>query len=255
MFAVMLAAVALAVTPAPSPTPLKQIEHVYSTPFCTAFTQNIRRSVEGVLRNDTLFKNTEPVFLQAAHDMVSGGFMTSSFNARGPARMNPDNPRVHLAMNRLREFSGSIAHNLQVIDRLLNDVQRFPKADSAQEMRELLALREQLLKLAKAQNDTLNVLSGTTEEFMFDSLFNSDVSAGGVLSANGKAPASAGTLQGGPIKSKGDAGNPELTQNDLFMSSAMGELYQELLKSESQEQTLEQQFTPKLVQAAQHCAP
>jgi len=256
----MLAAILAAVlaTPQPSATPapaqLKEIEHVYSSRFCSAFQQNVKYSVEGLLMNDRLFKRTEPVFLAAARDMVTGE-QESSFNSMRPAQSNYDNARVHLDMNRLRDFSGSIVHNLQLIDQLLNDASKFPDDASSEEIRELLALRKQLFDLAKAQNAELNILSGTAEQYMLDTLFNKDVSANGLLAANDKAPAKIGTLQGGPIKSKGDAGDPELTQNDLFMSSPMGELYEALVQSEAQEQALEAQFTPQLTQAAQHCKP
>lgn len=239
--------------PQPSPTPLKTITNVHSTPFCTAFGDNIRHGVEGVLVNDDLFKRTEPVFLKAAHDMVAGGPMESSFNSMHAARPSGDNASVVLDMARIQEIDGAIVKNLQKIDALLNDPTRFPKDPKTPEERQLVDLRAQLLRVAKEQNDELNILSGTSEQYMFDTLYNRDVSLGGALSANGKALPDAGTLNGGPLKTKGDAGNPVLLQNNLFMNSTMGQIYQSLVIRVNQEQTMETPLAHALVDASASC--
>jgi len=240
-------------SPAPAQSPLKTITHVHSSPFCTAFTQNVKHGVEGVLTNDSLFKRTEPVFLKAARDMVAAGASASSFNDLHPASGNADNPSVHLDMARLQEIAGAIARNLETINKILNDPVIFPKSPQTEEDRQLVLLRAQLLAVAKQQNDELNVISGTTDQYMFDTLYNQDVSLGGALSANNKALPSAGVLQGGPIKGIGDAADPALVQNGIFMNSSMGAMYSALVQRESTETAMELQLAQKLSEASTGC--
>lgn len=246
---------AAAVSPQPSPSPLKTITHVHSSPFCTAFTENIKHGVEGVLLNDTLFKRTEPVFLKAAHDMVMGGQLVSSFNSMHAAHADPDNASVHLDMARLQEIGTAVAHNLETINKLLNDGTRFPKQPATLEDKQLAQLRAQVLALAKQQNDELNVLSGTTDQYMFDTLYNTDVTAGGALSANGKALPSAGNFAGGPLGTSDPSRlmNPVLNQNDVFMSSAMGQMYRIFVTREAAEQAMEPVVAQTLVEASAGC--
>lgn len=255
MWIALLVASAVSLAPAPSPTPLKTITNVHSTPFCTAFNDNIRHGVEGVLVNDDLFKRTEPVFLKAAHDLVAGGPMESSFNSMHAARPSADNSSVILDMARIQEIDAAIVKNLQKIDTLLNDTTRFPKEAKTPEEQQLVDLRAQLLRVAKQQNDELNILSGSSEQYMLDRLYSSDVSLGGALSANGKPLPDAGTLGGGPLQSKGDAGNPVLLQNNLFMNSTMGQMYQALVIRVNQEQTMEMPLAHALVAASASCLP
>lgn len=243
----------VAVQPQPSPTPLKTITNVHSTPFCTAFGDNIRHGVEGVLVNDDLFKRTEPVFLKAAHDLVMGGPLESSFNSMHAAQPSGDNASVVLDMARIQEIDGAIVKNLQKIDALLNDTTRFPKEAKTPDEQRLVALRAQLLSVAKQQNDELNILSGTSEEYMLDRLYSRDVSLGGALSANGKPLPDVGTLGGGPLQSKSDAANPVLLQNNLFMNSTMGQMYRALLTRVNREQAMEMPLARALVEAAASC--
>lgn len=253
MWIALAIAAAVSATPQPSPTPLKTITTVHSSPYCTAFGDNIRHGVEGVLVNDDLFKRTEPVFLKAAHDMVAGGAMVSGFNSMHAARAGSDNAAVTLDMARIQDIDGAIVKNLQKIDALLNDSARFPKKPTTAEEQQLVALRAQLLNVAKQQNDELNILSGTSEQYMLDTLYTRDVSFGGALAANGKALPDAGTLNGGPLKTNSDSANPVLLQNNLFMNSAMGQMYQALLIRESREQSLEVPLAHALVEASASC--
>lgn len=251
MLGVLLAIAAA--TPQPSPSPLKTITRVHSTPFCTAFGENIKHGVEGVLINDELFKRTEPVFLKAANDMVNGGELTSSFNSMHAAHVNEDSASVHFDMERLQQIGDAVIKNLKTIDGVLNDPARFPKSPATADDIQLVNLRAQLLALAKEQNDELNVLLGTTDQYLFDTLYSRDVSFGGALAANGKAPAGSGNFAGGPLKSPADAMNPELTQNSLFMSGPLGTMYRAFVARESIETSKEPQLAQALVQASAGC--
>jgi hypothetical protein len=253
MFLVLTGVLNATPSPAPLASPLKTITHVHSSPFCTAFTQNIKHGVEGVLTNDDLFKRTEPVFLKAARDMVMIGVSGSSFNSLHPATGSADNPSVHLDMARLQEIADAIVRNLETIDRILNDPIIFPKSPKTEEDRQLVQLRAQLLAVAKQQNDELNVISGTTDQYMFDTLYNQDVSLGGALSANGKSSPNAGVLQGGPFKGIGGAADPALSQNGLFMNSPMGAMYGALVQRESIETAMESQLAQMLAEASAGC--
>ncbi len=253
MIALFLAALTIA-APSPSSAPLKEIKHVTTSAFCTAFAENVKNSVAGIALNDDLFRRAEPAFAKIARDMNDSPAM-SQFNPRGAADRGED-PSVTLDMNRLRDLGASVVHNLQVIDSLLNDAQRFPSNDSSQEMKELLALRARLMQVAKAQNDELNVMSGTAEEYMMDSLMGQDVSYGGALSANGKTPVSNGVFGGGLLPpSKPQSGDPQLMQDGLFMNSAIGAIYRDFVRMEAGEQQMELTFAAVLAQASKRCEP
>lgn len=249
MLSVVLALITVAASPQASPTPLVTIAHDRSTPFCTAFTQNIRYSVQGVLLNDSLFKRTEPVFLKAAHDMLNSGVDGFSSKANGGG----ESAAVMLDMNRLEQVEGAIVHNLQTINDVLNDPTRFPKQPNGPRDAQLVQLRAQLLTLAKKQNDELNLVSGTADQYMFDTLYNRDISMSGSLSANGKALPDVGTLRGGPMQDKATGMNPLLASNNLFMNSPMGRMYRAMVVQESQEAALEPLLAQSLADASTHC--
>ncbi|HET7815781.1 MAG TPA: hypothetical protein VFL13_15575 [Candidatus Baltobacteraceae bacterium] len=279
----------LVATPQPSPTPavtpLKVIERVRSTPFCTALGDNIKHSIETLLADDDAFKQAEPLFEQAANDLEFAGDMESSFNDPHPARSHA-NARLTFDIAHLRDRATSIVENLKKIDDLLSDAKRFPSAASTDEQRRLLALRDQLLKIAKAQNETLNVITGTAEEYAMDDLFSRDVSANGALSANGAKSPDAGLFQGGPMNApqatpapgvqtgpaslnavgaaaasmtlsgaqlNGQFKDPRL--QSLAFNNVLGRIYADYVREEQREQKLEASFTPHLLEAARLCKP
>lgn len=251
MLGVLLIAAAQVPTPQPSGAPLKTITTIHSSPFCTAFRENIKHGIEGVLVNDDLFKRTEPVFIKAAHDMVSGGGLESSFNSTHSARANPDNASVHLDMARLQQITGAVVKNLETINKLLNDPTRFPQSLKTADDRQIMQLRAQLLTLAKQQNAELNVLNGTTDQYMFDTLANLGAT---VNDAEGRSRTpDAGFLEGGRLKTIADQSNPVLKQNDVFMNSEMGALYQGFVVQEAKEQSMEPALAQTLMEASSGC--
>lgn len=273
------------VTPAPQPSPgapLKTITNAHSTPFCTAFENNIRRGVQGVLVNDELFKRSGPVFSKAAHDMTLGGGISSSFNSMHPAQSDQDNPATTMDMSALDALGGAIVNNLQTIDRILNDSSRFPAPPKTQEDRQLAQLRTGLLALAKKQNDELNVISGTTNQYIFDSLLDRYPSPADAEGVTGPAAIRGSFFDGGPLKSPSSgasgasapanvskklgtnqtvlpanvtplSGDPELLNNNMFMNSPIGRLYGELVRHEAEEMAMQPAFTQALTQASQGC--
>lgn len=287
MLAALLAA--LVATPQPSATPLpplKTIEHVRSTPVCTALGDNIKHSIETLLADDETFKKTEPLFQQTADDFSKSN-LVSSFGALQPAHNDAADPRLVFDFNHLRDRGTALAENLKKIDELLNDAKRFPTAASSDDQRRLLAMRDELLKIAKAQNQTLNVISGTADEYALDDLFSRDVSFNGVLSASGAKSPDAGVFQGGPLSaplatpapgisgagpaslSALGAGAASMTLSGgqvntrfkdpqlqgLAFNTPLARIYAEFVRDEQEEQQLEAAFTPHLLQAAQLCKP
>ncbi len=261
-------------TPQSSPPPLKTITNARSTPFCSAFENNIKGTVQGLLLNDDLFRRSEPVFQKAARDMVLGGQLESSFNSLHPATVRSDNPRVQLDMNRMNEIVRAVVHNLEAINALLNDAQRFPAAANSDEERRLVHLRDQLLAVAKQQNDELNVLSGTSEQYAFDQLYNAEVGPPGVFASDGKGPRTVQFFGGGPFNvlpqnaSTGGEGpnfmpppanlptrigDPQLLDNGIFMSTSVGRMYDVLVQRERAEAGMETQATQSLVNGARLC--
>ena len=264
-------------------TPLKTITNVHSTPFCTAFENNIRRGVQGVLVNDELFKRSGPVFSKAARDMALGGDISSSFNSMHPAQSDQDNPATTMDMSALDALGGAIVNNLQTIDRILNDSSRFPENPKTPEERQLAQLRTGLLALAKKQNDELNVISGTTNQYIFDSLQDRYPTAADAPGVTGPEAIRGSFFDGGPLKSPSSgaasgasapanarkklgtsqivlpanvtpfSGDPELLNNNMFMNSPIGRLYGELVRREAEEMAMQPAFTQALTQASQGC--
>ncbi len=252
---------AAVILPQPSPSPLKTITHVHSSPFCTAFGDNIRKSVKNVLVNDALFNLSKPVFLQAAHDMIVGGPLQSSFGSMGPAQSDPDNAAAQLDMNRLTVITASIAKNLEAIDALLNDAARFPKKVQSNEDKQLVQLRDQILALAQQQNAELNALSGSTDRYTFDSLYNSGPSGTGALNA-GPAPGQSGVDYYGlgpisqtprPLPRMPSFADPQLVDNSVFMRSWIGHTYQLFTTNVDREAAMEFSVSDALTAAAAQC--
>lgn len=132
----MLPAVAIAVLVA-SPAPLKEIIRVQSTPFCTAYRENIFGATKGLMLDDGLFDQGVRLMGDPAHDAM-------------------DQYRLGLTVYK-------IAQNLTRVYALLSDPVRFPKTGNKDEDNDLALMRARLVAVADAQERSLNVLSGTYE--------------------------------------------------------------------------------------------
>jgi hypothetical protein len=138
------------VAPSPSPSPLTEIHHETSTPFCTVFRENVFHAVQGLTINDGVIDRGGAALNRLAHD-----------------------PYGHsMAEYQLGQTVYQAAHNLTKIYQLLNDSARFPQSSTAEGDRDLLLMKQRLQAVADAQERSLNILSGTYESDALNELFN-----------------------------------------------------------------------------------
>jgi hypothetical protein len=62
---------ATGIAPVPSPSPLKTIVHVRSSPLCSTLGNNVFHTIEGLRINDTLIANSRPLLVQMGKDYVA----------------------------------------------------------------------------------------------------------------------------------------------------------------------------------------
>ena len=57
----------------PSPSPLKEIYHAESSPFCTVFRENVFRAVQGLMINDAVIAQGEELMARMGSDPYGRG--------------------------------------------------------------------------------------------------------------------------------------------------------------------------------------
>lgn len=144
LLGVLLASLAAA-QPSPSPSPLKTIIHVRSSPFCTTLRQNVGRAVAALIQNNVAIDETKSLLLKMARDKVS------SANR---------NMIIDMDMDQLGPKIDEIARNLAVAQALLNDAHAFPAQPKIDDDRQLAEMQKQLRAIIDHQNQALNIVSG-----------------------------------------------------------------------------------------------
>jgi hypothetical protein len=147
MLAMLVFALAAAPSPEPSPAILQEIGRVRSrTPLCSTLREAVAPSILALLKSDSV--------------LSAGG---RTFVTMGKHELERSRGQLELDRLQLDKQVVAIVKNLQAVDTLLMDTKRFPRVATTDDERRALAIKEQLLKIAKAQNDALNVISGTLE--------------------------------------------------------------------------------------------
>ena len=145
--------------PATTPTPLKTIVRVHSSPLCSALTGTIKYTIEGLQANDRLVESSRPLLLQMGKDFIAYG-------ARGKGHFggaHDTNPALILDNEHLAKLANEIVHNLAMIDTILNDQTRFPAAATTDDETKVLMMKSELVAVADQQRKTLNVLYGLSD--------------------------------------------------------------------------------------------
>ncbi len=145
MLGVLLASV-IASQPSPSPTPLKTIVHVRSSPFCTTLRENVGRAVQALIQNNVAIDETKSLFLKMARDKVSSANRIMV---------------IDMDINRLGPKIDEIAQNLAAAQTLLSDARHFRAQPRSEDDRRLAEMQKQLRAIIDHQNQALNILSGT----------------------------------------------------------------------------------------------
>jgi hypothetical protein len=133
-------------TPAPSSTTLPEIGRTRAKGFCTTVRDSVAPSVLGLMKNDDL--------VAAGHR----GVLKTADDARGssPAALDLD-------YSYLRAVAARMAHNVDVLKKLLADEKRFPKTPANDDDRFALQLKAQLQAALDRQTVALNHISGLVE--------------------------------------------------------------------------------------------
>jgi hypothetical protein len=186
----LFALIVAATVPSPTASPLKEIYHAKSTPFCTVFRENVFYAVQGLRINDAVFVEGKRILDSLARDAVSdpgGGAMNSGKPKRGATFGNS----AQLDRYRSGQAAHAVADNLTKIYQLLSDTDRFPADPQTDAERDLALMKKRLLAVADAQERSLNILEGTYESDSLDDLLSRNsgleetlgIPAGGVTPA------------------------------------------------------------------------
>ena len=142
----ILALAPILVIPLPTATPLKEIGRVRATVTCTALKNVAAPTLVGLMKNDDVIGRGHQVVMKMRDDLK-----------------NDSSTALDLDRNYLGTVVRALAHNLEIVNRLLDDPKRFPQTARSEDERQALAMRDQLKAVANSQNDTLNVLDGQLE--------------------------------------------------------------------------------------------
>jgi hypothetical protein len=162
-FAALLAVEPMS-SPMPQPTPLKTIGHVRTTLLCTALKNNLFPAVTGLRTNDEVIDRGRLLLGKMASDSETGSSQKSRATS-GRRLISTSQPNHALQIDNLQlgELVHAIAQNLDEIEKLLGDPQRFPPKPSADDVQLLDQAKVRLEAVADQQRVALNILSGTYE--------------------------------------------------------------------------------------------
>ncbi len=129
--------------PAPAPTTLPEIGRTRARGLCTTVRDNIAPAVLGMMKSDELVGAGHRAFRKMADDQT----------ARSAEALDLD--RIYLG-----KVATSMAHNLAVVDKLLDDEKRFPKTAATDDERIAQTLKRQIAAVADEQRKALNTFNG-----------------------------------------------------------------------------------------------
>lgn len=176
---------AAATVPAPAPTPLKTITHIYSSPLCTGLRRAIGPAVGKVLQNDGYIAKSRPMF----KDFVANSTLGSQSG-------------VDMDVMHMEGLISPLVQNTQAIERYLNDPILKRRALTDQD-RQLIEMRQHLLAVLDQQKHALDLISGFVDTQQLGELqaaghdYDKAIS-GADVGTNGKTPSAIGTPAAGP---------------------------------------------------------
>lgn len=133
-------------SPAPSPSALPEIGRTHSKGLCTTVRDNVAPAVLGLMKSDELIAAGHRTFRKMAADETA-----HSADA------------LDLDRSYLNNVATAMAHNLALVDRLLDDAARFPKKSVTDDDRVAQTLKAQLAAVADEQRKTLNLLNNALD--------------------------------------------------------------------------------------------
>jgi hypothetical protein len=236
----VLAQAAQPAAPSASPAPPKTIIHLKTTPFCDVFRDNVFHAVEGLRGNDAVIDQAQLVMAKWTYDTVaeSGG-----------------GPSIKMDQYQLGLVVQQVAHNLQLVQNLLNAPDRFPVTPQSDADRDLLKIRATLQTVADSQERTLNILSGMYETSALNALLSLGNNTAGALQ-QGSIPDK--NLQlGDPILTSPGFSPPPVFSNgkhvSLFASTPVGRIHTAVIISQRLTATAENQVAPAIMPGVARC--
>lgn len=247
-----------------STTP-KTIVHTRSSPFCTALRENVGPAVKGLMLNERLILRGSVTLVKIGDDYRNAP-PKSSFNAAVSAGVSTGAAALTLDNERLLDLAATIAHNGDLIDKLLASP-RFVAAPKTADDRALATMKAQLLHAKAGQSAALNVLSGLAETTSLDDFVNQ---GNGSIQMAGDLhdPSVASFLGAGPLSDSGAlmtpaqgamATDPLLNDpalrfaNQFALASPVGHFYAELLVIDRLTHAAETEASATIVAEAAGC--
>ena len=149
---------------APQPTPLETIGHVRTTLLCAALKNKLFPAVTGLRTNDNVIDQGRILLWKMANDSETGSSQKARASSGGRWISTSQPNRALLNDNaQLGQLVHAIAQNLDLIDKLLADPQRFPPKPSAGDVQLFAQAKVHLDAVVDEQRVALNILSGTYE--------------------------------------------------------------------------------------------
>jgi hypothetical protein len=275
---VALASVALlvaqATAPSPTPSPLKTIAHVRSSPLCSTLGNNVFHTIQGLRINDKLIDNSRPLLLAMGKAFVEGSSVGHRLDQQQAqwgntaGGLHDTNPAVELNAERLGQLIGEIVHNLDIIDGTLKDPNRFPAQAQTDADKKAMALKAQLQAVADQQRKNLNVLNGLVDTFSLQDLIaKGDGTLGAIndggakqVSHNDQDVSFQDVISGVDRGRSGHTSDPTLTQDPAITQAAtdltnnpMAPFYVTVVKNEEGASQAENTLAQTVVAVVNSC--
>jgi len=144
LFAASVAAVTSVSSPQPSASPLKTIIDVRARTLCRTLAEHVQPAIFGLMKNDRIIELSVSVLNKSAADLTGGG-------------------SLGVDMLQLKNAALSINHNVETIDKILDDPAHFPLHPSTPDERAEDTIKQDLLALLTRQKLVVNALYGTVD--------------------------------------------------------------------------------------------
>lgn len=171
---------------------------VRSSSFCATLRGSVAPALSGLMRNDSLIALGRSANLEMNDETTYGGYLQSSFNQQGAAKVVQSPGRSSFFIGRQRQIAATLEHNVETIETILADKQRFPEHPANEEQATLATIKAQLVVVVHEQRAVINMLSGEAETDALNQLFNALPSTGSA-SLGGPSPLEAQEAAHDPV--------------------------------------------------------
>jgi hypothetical protein len=230
------------------------IGHTHTKGLCTAVRDRIAPAVLGLMKTDELIGAGHRALIKSGKDEIQPP-VPSGVDGMPKAALDLDTAYLERVVQ-------AMAHNLRLIERVLDDPKAFPKNAATDDDRYALLLKAQIQAAADRQNDTLNRINGVLESQGMNSM-RQDVSiamqsATGPVNSKRAGSGGGGTGFFGPASFPGpgptglngiSAVPPPNTAGHTIWDELAGDLVIEQTRIAHAEQTL----TPTVVAISARC--